>query len=370
MPDPLKILYTIPNFDTAGSGRALLNIAKRLDSNQFEAHICCSHNGGELFNEVIKSGIPVHLYKTTLDMVPRIKGFLKCIKVARYLRTLDIDLIHSFHYGPDYSEPLAAFLAGIPWIYTKKNMNWGGQSKNGWKLRSALAKYILAQNKDMLIKFFLNNKKVVLVPRGVDIKEFSHRPKDPKLMKKYQIRRKETVILSVANLVPVKGINILLDAFSVLFNKYDTLKLLIVGDKDNDYGRSMEARIINSKLSEKVYFVGKVDNVKGYLSIADIFVLPSLQKGEGSPVALLEAMIFGLPIIGSDVPGIRDILEPFPENMFPAGDADKLTEILDKNIKKGLQNQSKLFRSQIMENYSIDSEVLKHQLVYKHCLIH
>jgi len=44
LPEPWKILYTIPNFDTAGSGKALLNIATRLNKNHFESHISCFHN--------------------------------------------------------------------------------------------------------------------------------------------------------------------------------------------------------------------------------------------------------------------------------------------------------------------------------------
>ena len=57
MPEPRKILYTIPNFDTAGSGKALINIANRLDRSRFEPHICCSHDRGIFFKEVIASGI-------------------------------------------------------------------------------------------------------------------------------------------------------------------------------------------------------------------------------------------------------------------------------------------------------------------------
>ena len=48
-----KILYTIPNFDTAGSGRALFNIASNLDRDKFEPHICCSHDRGDFF-KIIK----------------------------------------------------------------------------------------------------------------------------------------------------------------------------------------------------------------------------------------------------------------------------------------------------------------------------
>ena len=70
-----------------------------------------------------------------------------------------MDLIHSFHYGPDYSEALAAKIAGVPWVYTKKNMNWGGSSKNSWKIRSILSSHIILQNRDMKNLFFEKYKK-------------------------------------------------------------------------------------------------------------------------------------------------------------------------------------------------------------------
>ena len=57
-------------------------------------------------------------------MIPRLKGIYNCYQLSKFFRKLKIDLIHSFHYSSDYSEALAAKLAGIPWIYTKKNMNW------------------------------------------------------------------------------------------------------------------------------------------------------------------------------------------------------------------------------------------------------
>ena len=51
----LKILFTIPNFDTAGSGIPLLKIAQNLDKNLFEPHIACLHDRGELFKDVQKN---------------------------------------------------------------------------------------------------------------------------------------------------------------------------------------------------------------------------------------------------------------------------------------------------------------------------
>ncbi len=365
MSKPLKILYTIPNFDTAGSGKALLNIAKRLDKNKFEPEICCSHDRGIFFKTVSSSGIPIHINQTTHQMIPRIKGIIKSIELAKYFKSLGLDLIHSFHYGPDYSEPLAAFFSGIPWVYTKKNMNWGGTSKNGWNLRTFLSSHIIAQNKDMISNFFEKNDNVSLVYRGVNLDEYLPETRNLKLAKKYNIERDDRVILSVANLVPVKGIEILLDAF-IRLSKYDnSLKLFIVGAKDNNYGKRLESIAKKSKISEKIHFTGKVENVVDYYSISDIFVLPTLNEGrkEGCPVSLLEALSFNIKVIASDVSGIRDILSDYPENMFEAGNTNELVQ----KIKNQLQNNNKSqneFIKLVKNNYRIELEVSQHEKIY------
>jgi len=368
-----KILFTIPNFDTAGSGKALLNIASRLDKKIFEPYIACLHDKGEFFKVVEESGIPIHIFQFTTPMTRRIKGLFQCWGISRQMKKINPNLIHSFHYAPDYSEAIAARMAGIPWIFTKKNMNWGGKSKNGWKLRSFLAAHILAQNTDMIRDFFHHRKNVSLVPRGVDTDKFSSGPKVTSLMHKYNISTHEKVILTVANLVPVKGIEILLDAFQKLSKNHDSLRLLIVGDNDNDYGCEMEKKATQSVYSDKIHFTGKVQDVKEYYSIADVFVLPTLDKGrrEGCPVSLLEAMSSGLLIIASDIPGVRDILKSFPDSMFLAGNVvalyQKISLLLQIDFKQENRNN---YRLRVEQFYSIHREVDQHQSIYEKCLTH
>ncbi|MBC8305698.1 MAG: glycosyltransferase [Pelagibacterales bacterium] len=368
----IKVLFTIPNFDTAGSGKALLNIASRLDNNLFEPHIACMHDKGDYFNIVEKSGIPVHILQFTTPMIGRIKGILNCWKISKLMKKINPHIIHSFHYAADYSEVIAARMAGIPWIYTKKNMNWGGNSKNGWKLRSFLAAHILAQNTDMIRFFFPHWKNVSLVPRGVNTDKFFFEEKDTELINKYNIAANEKVILTVANLVPVKGIEILLDALQ-LFSRNDcSFRLFIVGDKNNNYGKEMEKKASMNTLSSKIHFVGKVQDVKKYYSITDIFVLPTLDLGrrEGSPVSLLEAMSCNLPVIASDISGVNDILEPFPDTNFKAGDISALNKLLKKmlcnyNLHSGMELN---YRSYIKNNFDISLEVSRHENIYKNLL--
>tara|TARA_B100000214_G_C23699208_1_gene504466 strand:+ start:104 stop:478 length:375 start_codon:yes stop_codon:yes gene_type:complete len=119
-PIKIKILYTIPNFDTAGSGKALLNIASRLDKEKFEPHIACLHDKGEFFKVVKASKIPVHIFNYMAPMNSRFQGLKSCFKIARKFREIAPQIIHSFNYSSDYSEALSAKIARIPWIYTKK----------------------------------------------------------------------------------------------------------------------------------------------------------------------------------------------------------------------------------------------------------
>src|SRR5690606_4979464 len=125
----IKILYTIPNFDTAGSGKALLNIALGLDKEKFEPHILCLHNKGAFFRTVEQSGIPIHIF----DYIPKERPFLKmfrsCIDVSKKIKNINPDIVHSFHYSSNYTEALSTRIAGKKWVFTKKNMSWGGASK-------------------------------------------------------------------------------------------------------------------------------------------------------------------------------------------------------------------------------------------------
>lgn len=364
-----KILFTIPNFDTAGSGKALLKIAKRLDKQRFEPMICCMHDRGAFFEVVRQSGIPVHISPYTADMSSRLKGLRQVWRIARFFRKLRPDIIHSFHYAPDYSEALAVKLAGIKWVYTKKNMNWGGASKNGWRLRSWLADGIIAQNTDMMRNFFPGWEKVALIPRGVDVEEFSPGTTPDDIQKRLDLAPGDRLILCVANLVPVKGVEVLLEAFEKITTAFPNVKLAIVGDGRSEYGENLKklaARIIPK---DRIKFTGKVLNVADYLNMASIFVLPTLNQGrqEGSPVSLLEAMAKGVPVLASNVAGIRDQLSNFPESLFEPGNADVLSKKLAQLLRKPEKEQTVLgqqLRQEVLSRFTLEREVRDHESFY------
>ncbi len=122
------------------------------------------------------------------------------------------------------------------------------------------------------------------------------------------------MILCVANLVPIKGIEVLIHAYKeLIIEKPGAYTLLIVGDNNNEYGSKLGSMVKEMRLEGNVIFAGKQQNIPDFHAIADVFVLPTLNEGrrEGSPVALLEALACGTISIASNIPGIRDQLCDF-----------------------------------------------------------
>lgn len=368
----IRVLFTIPNFDTAGSGKALLNIANGLNPAFFEAHIMCFHNRGAFFKVVENSGLPVHILNFTSNPRPISKMLKECWSVSRKLKKIAPDVIHSYHYSPDYTEAIAAKMAGIPWVFTKKNMNWGGKSRNAWRLRSFLARKIAVQNTDMLNDFYNGSEKVVLVPRGVNVSYFSPNETNEVDISP-QFPNGQRLLICVANFVPVKGIEILIQAFNRLDEKHQNWSLLLVGDDQNDYGQELNKLVTDLGLEERIKFSGKLLDIRPQLNRAEVFVLPTKDEGrrEGSPVALLEAMANGKIVIGSNIPGIRDQLVKFPDSLFEASDVDGLSAKLDYYMGKSREELKKLgnlFYQHVNLEYPIKKEIERHEKLYKSIL--
>lgn len=365
----IRVLFTIPNFDTAGSGKALLNIALALDKNQFEPHILCRHNRGAFFKVVVESGIPFHVFEYIPKERPIMQMLKECYAVSRKIKKINPDIVHSFHYAASYSEALAARMAGAKWVFTKKNMSWGGASKNAWRLRSFLASKIAVQNTDMQKEFYPNSNKTTLIPRGVIVDKFKVSEGIPQIRAQMKTKEDERILICVANFVPVKGIENLINAFVKVSPKFPDWVLWLVGDDKNEYGQKLHQLVVDLGFQSKIIFSGKQMNVVDYLNQAEIFVLPTLNEGrkEGSPVAMLEAMANSKVVLGSRVSGIKDQLKEFPDHLFVPKNEEDLVEKLTILMEKGREQLKQLgitFLKPVADNYSIEKEVERHEQFY------
>ena len=362
--EKIKILYTIPNFNTAGSGKALINVISKLDKRIFEPSICCRHDKGELFKKAEELNVPIYISPFTTVVKPRLKGIRNIIKLSKFFKKINPDIIHSYNYSDDYSEGLASKLSGIKWVYTKKNMGWGS---NAWKLRSKIADMIIPQNEEMIERLFYGYKKIKLIPIGFDINEFNLNGKDESVVKEFNLENSYPVIMSIANVIPIKGLDDLIKGFKLVLEDFENAKLIIVGENRTEYAMELNSLVKSLELQGKVLFTGRKSNINSFLSTSDLFILSSKKTGEGGPISILESMASGKITIGSDVPGIRDQFREFPEQLFesqnPGSIANKIINMLNKSDeeKELIKRRQKEF---IEKYYSIDNEVIKLQQIY------
>lgn len=350
----IRILYTIPNFDTAGSGKVVYDLVKGLNPDLFEVFILCHHSKGLFFKEVEALGVPIHFLQTTVPLRPYLSLYSRLQPYRNFIKTHQIDLVHSWHWSSDWTEILAARLGGARYVYTKKAMNWGNIH---WKIKSFLADWIVTINADMRA-FFPYKKQQKLIPIGLDMDLYS-RKHFPQMPSSGSFR-----ILTVANLVPVKNIELLLEAMYLLRDL--NIELYIVGDSETPYAAFLQEEVLRLGLTERVVFTGKQVDVRPLLAQADLEVMCSHHEGLG--MALLEAMSMEVPVLGSDVPGINFILKDFPEYRFESGNASELAQKISYfyNLNSVERNAiGETLRSYVTTHFSLASFIAQHEALYR-----
>lgn len=115
----------------------------------------------------------------------------------------------------------------------------------------------------------------------------------------------DVVFLNVGRYVPPKSQLDLVDAMESLRAERSNVHLFIVGGR-GPMDMTLEERVADRGLLEYVTITGPVDDIHGYYAAADVFVSSSV--GEGLPIVQLEAMAAGLPVIATDIPGVREVV--------------------------------------------------------------
>uniref|UniRef100_UPI00404AAB15 glycosyltransferase n=1 Tax=Gelidibacter sp. TaxID=2018083 RepID=UPI00404AAB15 len=360
MVKPIRILFTIPNFHTAGSSKVVYDLVKGLDSSKFQVEIACRHDRGLFFEEVKKLGFPIHLFDTTTPYQPYLTFFSRIRTIAKFYKTHEYDMVHSWQWNSDWTEALAARLVGVKWLYTKKAM---GFDTIHWKIKSLLAHFIVTINDEMR-QYFPNKKAQQLIPLGID----THYYDTTNFLNVKDSNDERFHIITVANLVPVKGLEVLLKALKILNDK--AIHLTILGNKDNQYGKDMELLTNELKLETQVTFKGKVADVRPYVAASDLYIIPTLDEGrkEGMPMALVEAMSMGIPLLGSNTTGINFVLKNFKELLFPAGNsevlADKIKDMMLKEKSQRIEIGQAL-RAYCIQNFKMSDFIKAHEDLYQ-----
>lgn len=167
----------------------------------------------------------------------------------------------------------------------------------------------------------------VTIPSGVPLRHFRDLPVEggAAVRAEHRIPDEAFVFVAVGRLTPVKGFDVLLDAFAKL--RHDRAHLLIVGE--GECRAELEAQTAQSACGKRVHFSGERRDVRPALAAANAFVLASRNEGMGR--AFIEAMAAGLPAIGTTVGGVPSVIVPGHSGLLAApDDAGALAQAMDQ----------------------------------------
>ncbi|WP_455595364.1 glycosyltransferase family 4 protein [Cloacibacillus porcorum] len=230
-----------------------------------------------------------------------------------------------------------------------------------YKIALKHAKKVCFQNKDnlnfMLRKGIIKDNYVLVNGSGVNLKQFSYIP--------YPSEKKEITFLFVGRLMKEKGIIEFCEAAKVLLQYgYFNTKFQVIGFCEDIFKKKLESL----ELSQNISFLGVQSNVRNHIALAHAVVLPSYQEGMSN--ALLEAAACGRPLIASDIPGCREIIDNNDTGfLIKPRNVDSLVEALIVFMK--LSHEKKRLmglkgRKKVEETFNRDIVVNKYkEIIYK-----
>jgi glycosyltransferase involved in cell wall biosynthesis len=224
-------------------------------------------------------------------------------------------------------------------------------------------------------KYYFGGKKVdsILLHEPVDLERFDvEEGKAPRLLDEFGTEASQPVVGSVGKISPAKGWLHFLDAVHELVKDEPDLHALIIGpvpDTQQEYAEKVKRRIQDLGLEEHVTLTGYRTDVDDLLGLVDIFMMASLN--EGTPLAILEAMGAGIPIVATDVGGVAEqVVHGETGYVCPPKEASALHKACRCLLEEpGLRREmGKAGRRRAEGVFSLESSVEQHISVYE-CIV-
>jgi glycosyltransferase involved in cell wall biosynthesis len=275
---------------------------------------------------------------------PRSRFDWKCIAAARCLfRRLrpDIILCENIHSSP----MIAAAAARVPvriWIKHAMNSCFEECRQPGFKdrlmittrLTCSLATRVLAVSgavRTELTDLGISQEKILVRPNP---RQFSYLPEAQgraAIRTELGYATSDVVFVSVGHAVPVKGWDLLVQAFAKLAAVDARARLLLVGgisrSGETHFAAALKSAVDRMELGDRVHFTGHTPEIPSFLAASDVFVMPS--RSEGFSCALIEGLEAGLPCIATRVGVAEDVIRPGHNGLLvERGQEQPLTEAL------------------------------------------
>ncbi len=348
-----NLLIVIDNLSVGGGQNMVYELVKNIDSEKFSVTILCYgikrntaiEKNLEVICKVIYMNITGHI--TPLDM----------LKVMKQISKLKPDVLHAHLGGITFALPWAMAFRKPIVITAHTKPDKAFSKRNEKQLRIGLRKdfvklVAVSEENHVACKdyFDIDDDKCFCINNGIDVNRF------------YREEHEGFVFINLARQDENKNQALLLRCFRRLHDEYPAVRMILAGD-----GPTHNSLIEISKeleISDFVELPGMVSDSENYYARSDIYVQSSYR--EAMPLSVLEAMAAGLPIISTDVGGLKDVVK---DNgiLVDAGNEDDFYESMKKLYMAASEklNKYKTESLKLVKSHSADNMAEEYCRLYE-----
>ena len=263
------------------------------------------------------------------------------VRLARFFRSRQVDVVYTHHVGPLLYAGLAARLAGVRQVVHTEHDAWHLEDCR----RRSLQRTILTLVRPQLVadaervahnmRRHLGDRRIHVIRNGIDTRRF--RPGD-KLLARRQLELPTGVPLigCSGRLEAVKGQDVLLDAVAMLDRD---VHVALAGD--GSLGTQLREQAQKLGIGARTHFLGHIDQMPAFYQALDLFCLPS--RNEGLPLSALEAQACGIPAAITDVGGSREALCPETGRLMQPDDPRSMARALTQALQQSSNGSPRHF---------------------------
>ena len=332
----MKILHVINTLRTGGAEKLVSDTLPFLNG-EYQVSVLTLVDESPIFADSLrKRGISVH----SLHM-SNMKSPLAILRIRRYIR--DYDLIHVHLFPTQYWVAMANIL-----LFKNKKIlittehNTNNRRRSLWFFKY-IDRFIYNQYSSIiaiseatrynLIKYLGNSKSVDLIPNGIDVEIYQNGKAFDRSSLGFS--EEDLLLIMVARFSEQKDQATLIRS---LLHLSSDIKLVLIGD--GKLRNQCELLVEDNNLKDRVVFLGIRKDIPSLLKMADVSVISSNWEGFG--LVAVEAMAAGLPVIGSNVEGLADVIGS-SGLLFKKGDEIDLAKQIETLYK------SSIFRDKVAQ---------------------
>lgn len=292
----IKVLFLVENFTIGGAQRMVYELVKNIDKTNFDVKVFCYKN--RVYN-ALESAVEQCVEVEYLDL-DKYNLIRKYYYISKAIKKYKPDILHAHLVAQLYAVPWAMIHHKPVIITAHTRPDKAFVKKVEFLIKNALrAKklYIVAvseANLTLMYSYFkIINANYVCINNGVDIDA-------------YQKKLHETfTYINVARQDENKNQALIIKCFKRIHSLHNNTKLFLIGD--GVLHDSLVKYVEELQLTEFVFLPGSIDNVADYYAVSDVYVQSSYR--EAMPMSVLEAMAAGLPIVSTNVGGLKDVVK-------------------------------------------------------------